>query len=327
MATNYLCKNCEKTCDPSFTYCPSCGQETANELTVGVLFSNTISNYFSIDGRFFKSFIPLMIKPGALAKRFVDGKRRLYLHPAQFYLFISILFFFLFSFSVRKADDQISRTLKNVFSQEVSIDSLAINREEIDQAIDSLVTAKQKIAGNSFSFQKEVLDSLIAHGAPEAEKLLAMGKKEEAGLLTTRVFVQVLKLYEQKGGGIVQALYDTIPIAMFVLLPLFAFLLKLMYWKRGTFAHHIVFSFYFFTFLFTTFCARILVNTMVSIPLWIDVIVFMSFIVYLMMALRHFYESSRKWAFYKGAFISITYLFLFLPLATVGIIFVSFLLY
>jgi hypothetical protein len=155
MATNYLCKNCEKTCDPSFTYCPSCGQETANKLTVGVLFSNTISNYFSIDGRFFKSFIPLMIKPGALAKRFVDGKRRLYLHPAQFYLFISILFFFLFSFSVRKADDQISRTLKNVFSQEVSIDSLAINREEIDQAIDSLVTAKQKLLEIASAFRKK----------------------------------------------------------------------------------------------------------------------------------------------------------------------------
>ena len=75
MASTDQCKNCEKSFDASFDYCPYCGQETVNNLTVGVLFSNTIRNYFSIDGRFFKSFILLLIKPGVLARRFVDGKR------------------------------------------------------------------------------------------------------------------------------------------------------------------------------------------------------------------------------------------------------------
>ena len=327
MAGKQQCKNCEKSSEPSFVYCPYCGQETANTLTVGLLFSNTISNYFSIDGRFFKSFIPLMTRPGVLAKRFVNGKRKLYLHPAQFYLFISVIFFFLFSFTVRKADDNVSKTLRNLFNKEVSIDSADLDLFEVNLTLDSLVNARQKTPSNTFNIKNEDLDSLIKNGAPLPEKLGAMGLKKNAGALTTKVFTQILKLYEQKGGGIIQTLYDTIPIAMFVLLPLFALLLKLMYWRRATFAHHIVFSFYFFTFLFTTFCTRLLVNTFASIPLWVDILFFISFIIYLVMALSHFYESSWKRALLKSTFISLSFLFLFLPLTMAGIVLVSFLLY
>jgi len=328
MTSKYQCKNCEESIDPSFYYCPYCGQETANTLTVGVLFSNTIKNYFSIDARFFKSFIPLMTKPGVLARLFVDGKRQLYLHPAQFYLFISIVFFFIFSFTIRQADDEVSKALEIGFDKDLPIDSSTVKMDSVGvKAIDSVITASQKNSGALINFQKETLDSMIASGAPQSEKLLAMGMEEGTGVFFTKVYIQLLKLYEQKGGGILQALYDTIPISMFFLLPLFALLLKLLYWKRGTFAHHIVFSFYFFTFLFTTFCLLILANTFLDIPIWVDVLVFLSFIIYLMLALHHFYESRWLGAFFKANFISLVYMLIVLPIAMVGVIFVSFLLY
>ncbi len=96
-----------------------------------------------------------------------------------------------------------------------------------------------------------------------------MGMKEDANAFNRRFYAQMLKFYEKQGGGILQALYDTIPIAMFLLLPLFAVLLKLFYWKPATFAHHVVFSFYFFTFIFTTFCTILLVNKVWEIPIWL----------------------------------------------------------
>ena len=124
MAEIEQCKNCEKQFDSSFDYCPYCGQEAADNLTIGVLFSNTIENYFSIDARFFRSFLPLMLKPGVIARRFVDGKRLKYLHPAQAYLFISVLFFFIFSFSVRQADNQVNEALEKGFETEIGLDSI-----------------------------------------------------------------------------------------------------------------------------------------------------------------------------------------------------------
>ena len=43
---------------------------------------------------------------------------------------------------------------------------------------------------------------------------------------------------------------DATPIALFVLLPIFALLLKVFYWRKGRYAYHLVFTFYFFAFLF-----------------------------------------------------------------------------
>ena len=78
-----------------FKFCPHCGQQTNDELTVALLFYNTITNYFSFDARFIKSIVPLLFKPGYLPKVFIEVKRSIYLHPGQLYLFISVLFFFL----------------------------------------------------------------------------------------------------------------------------------------------------------------------------------------------------------------------------------------
>ena len=86
------CKNCEKEFEEGFEFCPHCGQKAKDDLTIGVLFYNTISNYFSFDARFLRSFIPLMFRPGYVARRFVEGKRLQYLHPAQYYLFVSVIY-------------------------------------------------------------------------------------------------------------------------------------------------------------------------------------------------------------------------------------------
>lgn len=349
MSSTSPCKNCEKSFDDSYEYCPYCGQEAADNLTFGVLFSNTIENYFSIDARFFRSFGTLMLKPGVLARRFVDGKRLSYLHPAQFYLFISVVFFFIFSFSVRKADNKISNALKKGFDKEFNMDSLQLKKDSLNMelakktikennvltgisnqelvALDSVISAEQNSSDLSFSFKRAMLDSLIAIDAPQSSKLEAMGLAEDAGAFTRKFFEQILKFYEQKGGGMLNTLYDTIPIAMFFMLPVFAFLLKLFYWKRATFAHHMVFSFYFFTFIFTSFCALIIANMLIDIPIWLEVLFFLSFIVYLLLALHNFYKSGWVGAFIKANIISFLYMIFIVPIAIFGIIMVSFMIY
>ncbi len=349
MPSTNQCKNCEKSFDDSYEYCPYCGQEATDNLTFGVLFSNTIENYFSIDARFFRSFGTLMIKPGVLARRFVDGKRLKYLHPAQFYLFISVLFFFIYSFSVRKVDQQVTKALKKAFDKDFVIDSLQLKKDSLNlelakktikespvltgiseedlNVIDSVISAEQNAPDISLGFKRNILDSLIAIDAPQASKLKAMGLKENASAFNQKLYEKTLKFYEQKGDGLVNTLYDTIPIAMFFMLPLFAVLLKLFYWRRGTFAHHMVFSFYFFTFIFTSFCVLILAKKLVDIPIWIEVLFWLSFIVYLILALRNFYKSHWVGAFFKASTIAFIYMLFVLPIAVAGIIFVSFMLY
>jgi hypothetical protein len=349
MPTNENCRNCEHTFDSSYEYCPYCGQKAIDNLTVGVLFSNTIENYFSIDARFFRSFATLMLKPGVLARRFVDGKRLKYLHPAQFYLFISVIFFFIFSFTVRQVDTEVSQAIKKGFDQENNVNAVLVKADTLDineakkvlkknqkliglsdeelVELDSVMSADPQLANITFGFKRELLDSLITAGAPLDQKFKAMGMKEEANAFSRRFYEQMLKFYEKQGGGILQVLYDTIPIAMFLLLPLFALFLKIFYWKPATFAHHLVFSFYFFTFIFASFCAILLINKVWQIPIAIEVLICFSFVIYLMLALRNFYRSSWKGAFFKANSIAFLYMLIIVPVAATGIILVAFMLY
>lgn len=111
------CKNCGHLLGEGDSFCSQCGQSTKDALTVKVLFSNTISNYFSVDARFFVSFIPLLFRPGYLPRKFIEGKRLKYLHPAQFYLFISIVFFFLLSIEASKQQHILMKASIGILAQ------------------------------------------------------------------------------------------------------------------------------------------------------------------------------------------------------------------
>lgn len=349
------CKNCEQEFQESFQYCPYCGQKAKDNLTMGVLFYNTISNYFSVDARFLKSFFPLLFRPGYLAKKFVEGKRLLYLHPAQFYLFSSVIFFFLFSFQAREYNQKVDNVLKKGFENDQiskldsipknTLDSISATKlakplrdqqiitgmdEKELMKLDSIIKTdanSDDIGSINFGFNKKKLDSLIAAGAPEAEQLKSMGMDDDAGFLKRRFYVQMLKFQKNSGGGIMQAFFDSIPIALFFLLPIFAFILKIFYWKRGSFPHHLVFSFYYFSYLFMVMGIIMLVNLFWKIPNWFDGFVTAIMYIYLLIAVRQFYRQGYFISFIKTGMVTFIYLIFVLPIALAIMLAASFLFY
>lgn len=355
------CKNCEKEHEDGFEFCPHCGQKTKDELTIGVLFYNTISNYFSFDARFFRSFIPLMFKPGYLAKKFIEGKRLLYLHPAQMYLFVSVIFFFVFTILTRPMTEKMDSDLQKTFDKPFVNDSI-IKKPKLDstdinnflkplkdnqkvigfkgaefKALDSVIKqdfTEKNISINtnsndlSFDFDELKVDSLIKAGAEDNLIYEAMGLNEGDSSFKKRLYAQGLKFYKKRdGGSFLGAVRDSIPLAMFVLLPIFALLIKLFYWRRGHFAHHLVFSFYFFSYLFTVFSLIICVNFIWDIPDWIDWLIVLSTFFYLYFALKRFYEQGWFVSFFKCSVISFAFLMMVLPLATIMVFFITFLYY
>lgn len=351
------CKNCEQTHEVDFEFCPYCGQKTNENLTVGVLFYNTISNYFSFDARFFKSFIPLMLKPGILAKRFIEGKRLLYLHPAQLYLFISVVFFFLYSFKVRTVSQEIDKALQkidikstdstSILNNTAVFDSIAAKKlteslkenqvfigmkDEDIQKLDSIINTsanQDKINKSlSFDFSQKKIDSLIALGVSDDIVYKEMGMNDDAGFISRKFYSQVLKFYKSReGGSILQSFYDTIPLALFILLPIFAFLLKLLFYRKGPFSHHLVFSFYFFSFLFTVFAIIIGVNYIWEVPDSIDTLLVLSTFIYLFFAIKRFYGQGWFLSFFKTCVATFVYLIFVAPIAFVFILGIAFLFY
>lgn len=339
------CPNCEEFHDAGFNFCPHCGQQTHDDLTIGVLFYNTISNYFSFDARFLKSFFPLLFKPGYLAKQFVNGKRLLFLHPAQMYLFISVIFFFIISFSTRELVSKADEFNQKVVNEDkpqlieqvegVKIDSLVINEGvSVLKGIDSVAASKvssdikrldsiaieelkNENANVSWDFDRAKVDSLLALGTKDEEIYKAMGMSTDPGFLEKRLFKSMLSLYKGSGAGsIVQAFFDSIPIAMFILLPIFAFILKIFYFNKGKYAFHLVFSFYFFSYLFTVFAILFSINRFVyDIPDWIDWLIAVSTFFYFLIALRVFYKQNVILTFIKSGVVSFIFLIMIIPMA------------
>ena len=355
------CKNCEQEHEADFEFCPHCGQKTKDELTIGVLFYNTISNYFSFDARFFRSFIPLMVKPGYLAKKFVAGKRLLYLHPAQMYLFVSVIFFFVFTILTRPFTEEMDSSLQKTFDKPIINDSI-LKKAKLDstdinnilqplkdnqktigfknaefKALDSVL--KQDLTKGDielrsdsndlfFNIDPTKVDSLIDAGAEDKQIYQVMGLHEDDSAFKKRLYAQGLKFYKKRdGGSFLGAVRDSIPLAMFFLLPIFALLLKIFYWRRGTFAHHLVFSFYFFSYLFTVFSLIIGINFIWDIPDWIDWLLVFSTFFYLYLALMRFYEQGWFLSFFKCGVITFTFFMFVLPFAGAIVFFVTFLYY
>lgn len=351
------CKNCGEEFEKDFKFCPHCGQQVRDKLTVAVLFYNTISNYFSFDAKFFKSFIPLMTRPGYLAKTFIEGKRLLYLHPAQLYLFVSVVFFFLLSVLVVKDKVQnLDKSLKEATARPLLNDSLEVQAVRVmdsikidsilkpleekgveglsqveSKVLDSLVKnrVKKDISSQSiFGYNSKKIDSLIDAGTSDDEVYKAMGMKDDAGVLTRKFYAQALKLKKKNSGeGILQYVYDAIPISLFILLPIFALILKLFFYSKGAYAHHLVFSFYFFSFLFMAFSLLMIINYFFNLPGALDFLIITSTFFYLFIAIRKFYKSSWFGGLIKTGVITFIYLSFVVPVAFVILLFVGILFY
>lgn len=339
------CQNCSQCFEAYYPFCPYCGMKAQNELTLGMLFNNTISNYFSVDARFFKSFIPLMFKPGYLAKQFVGGRRLVYLHPAQIYLFISVVFFFLFSFISREqAEDFDTALKKDIEESHVYLDSIKQNKKDAlvitsmqqhvgEQDSMSVINEEQSKVLNTkgrhyestpksavkFEFKEFEIDSMIAAGASDDEIYRKMGMTKNDGYVVQRIYKQILKFIKSKSvGSILQAFYDSIPLAMFILLPIFALIVKLFYFRNGRFAYHLVFTFYFFGFLFAVFSLLVIANLIwKNFPDWIMTLVMVYAFIYLFLGVKHFYEQGFLKSFVKSSTVTFVFLSIVLPFAFV----------
>jgi len=81
-----------------YNYCPECGQiNTTKQVPLKLFFHDILGDYFTFDSRFFRSFIPLLRKPGHLTNEYNSGRRVSYILPLRLYLFVTILFFFIIS--------------------------------------------------------------------------------------------------------------------------------------------------------------------------------------------------------------------------------------
>lgn len=259
------CLNCSALLTGPF--CAECGQkDIPSRQTLNELVTNFISSFFGYESKFFVTVKYLLTRPGFLANEFNKGRRERYFHPARLYVFISVVYFFLFT-SLPETDgnqpvniNTDSTTVNYFKSQRGKV----LSREQYDSVQATLPSAerdgwfKQKwmykqlelearFYDNPPDFARSVIDEFLAH-------------------------------------------FSTV---FFFLLPVFAGILMLLYRNHNFFySEHLVFSIFYYNFFFVAGIVSLILDQ-VSWLWWVGVMVDISILVYLYMALRRTYRESR----------------------------------
>jgi hypothetical protein len=331
------CLNCGTTVEER--YCTHCGQENVEiKESFGHLFRHFFEDLTHYDSKFFITIKDLLFKPGFLTKEYLAGKRANYLHPIRMYVFISFLYFlamFNFSHSEHRVEEAFAKqtTLETKKQIAESLHSMLLNKtndtlvDKTKHAIinDILVANKLDSLPRSYQFtviwnldyeQLKAYDS-IQHSLPVA--------KRDTGLKPW-LYHRWQEMVERHGKA-TRALISSktehlIPKMMFVLLPLFALLLKLFYSrKKYLYVNHAIFSLHFHAVVFLLFLFSAIVGKIFPALSNIFGILEIALIVlYLIVALRKAYQQSLL----KSVFISFGMIILYSICMLTGVLIVGF---
>lgn len=313
-------------------YCTHCGQENI-EIKEDALhmITHAIADYFHFDSKFFGTMKPLVAQPGYLSKLYVAGKRARFIHPIRLYIFISIVFF-LVTLSEKKDENQeepakTSINTKNTRDASLKIEHLekelqsgSLTTKEKDSLVNVVIKElkKENIQSADFTINNRWVtkqDTTIA-AYENRQKALPAGQRDN---FVKRYIVRKnidLKKYPNPGEKIKEEIKHNIPKMMFILLPLFALILKLVYLRCHKYYYeHLIYSFHIHSAVFLSY---LILNVLQwFFGLFYDISGVLSFIwsVYIMWyiyrSLRTFYESRRWVTVAKIIFLMFCYLFVF----------------
>lgn len=279
---NTTCKNC----DTAFTgrYCPECGQSVDDfDKPFGFILVNFLGDFFAFDTRFFRTINSLVVKPGFLPNQFFDGKRAPYAPPIRIFIFSSFLMFLLLQWQTSRI---FRESLQNesgleVISSENTADSLKTIQHE-KTITDSVISVDlDPIILGGPSKLKQQLDASIGG----LEKSLEKAKTEEE----KKEIRQLIRTFSDPE-MMVNKVLKLMSWAFFLLLPVFALILKLFY-RRVHFVRHLIFSIYIHSFIFIVLIVIVLINIIFGNSAnWAGLVVFLTIPVYLIIAMKHFYK-------------------------------------
>jgi hypothetical protein len=230
LAPTQLCKNCGHQLHGE--YCSHCGQEHTESAVPGhEMLREFLKDEFHFDYRIIRTIFPLLFRPGFLSAEYVAGRRVRYVPPLRTYVFISIIMFGLIAIQARKSplmtsDKIIAGTeehkpkepinLNFTFSNDstkIAIEDTTLTGEELR---DSVLSELKSAAGDSSGREESSFEKKVKHG--------------------------LVKLMEDKEKFLEQLLERSAQ-AMFLLMPIFALLLKLLYLRRKRrYMEHLVFA-------------------------------------------------------------------------------------
>lgn len=315
------CRNCDSPLDGQ--YCAGCGQrEGRGDLHFAEAATDILGDVFTWDSRLWRTLIPLLIRPGFLSAEFNAGRRMRYMPPFRLYIVVSFLMFLAMSFAAEEAgfsfdDSESGEVAVTLSGSDTDPDVSKADepresaqpegfRTKVDEALQRELEVSKAAGDEDAGLFIEELESTIEPGADG--KGLTINLMENGPpwveALEDRIETNARRVSESPNDYI-DDLMEHLPQVMFVLLPVFALLLKLAFlFSPYHYLQHLVFALHYHTFVYLLY----LINSAFEyLTLKVDGLFALMLILYLPLALRRTYSSSWVGAIIKSTVLMFSY--------------------
>ena len=271
-----VCANCGARLTGE--YCADCGQHSADvRVSVGTLARDFVSEHVGIDAKVPRTFWRLIRHPGALTTDYLAGRRARHVLPLKLYLSASVVFFLVLALRGPGALSLGEATF--TASDSAQVDSMRQGLNATRAAGDTA------LAGNDNDTVSTARDPSLE------DQLRGRVEQRTKGKSTEEIASFVMSGFRRY-----------LPNMIFAMLPIFALIFYLLYFRSGRFyAEHLIFAFHFHAFVFVA------LTVTAFLPSAVQQAVILVIFAYLFIAMRQVYRESRTRTAAKFAAATATY--------------------
>lgn len=271
------CPNCDFQFSETNNYCPNCGQENhTHKLPIKHFMGEVLEGLFHFDTKVFVTIRDLFI-PGRITLNYNDNKKARYVPPVRFYIFISFVFFLLLSVSPgekKGSAKERNKILLDLQLEEDAEDSLKAREEMIEDSLDQIEDSVETYYLKRLKEEPESDELIDSFLIAKHQDLTWYNKNFSRNIMKYRAgLISREELFHK--------LYKSISYSMFVLMPIFAFYLYFLYWRKGKYySEHLIFSLHFHSLAFLLLSVWLLLSMIgVHIGVWITLLILFYFLI------------------------------------------------
>jgi hypothetical protein len=255
------CPNCGAIVSGNF--CHECGQETVlHPPSTREFLHEFIGHYVALEGKLWKSLLLLLFRPGQLTLEYINGRRVRYIQPLRLYLTFSLIMFAVAKFG---GHDAVPAPAGQGHAP------AAAHGEAAKQGGLMREDAPGEIAEGTVDLRKSI-GSVNAHWGEQADRFARMSPAERDKVMRT-------------------AFSSYVPYAVFLMMPLFALYLKVLYLGSGRrYGEHLLFALHVNAFAFLALTLLMVVPDIVGI---VSFVLWAWLLLYTPVAMRRVYGGSR----------------------------------
>ncbi len=298
------CANCEQALKKEENYCPQCGQENDQKIKSAPAFlKDFFEDVASIDTSFYRSVPLFLFRPGKLTNEYIAGRRKKYISPIRFYLTLSFFYFLVFSYQLPQNNDWDSEFQPNAQPEtESSQNQVENSAEQVKNKVANKYNnaSENELWGVNLNEVKRLSQQKMVN-----EYIIMDSLRIENNIKNWIIVRTALRSNTSKPSKILASFLSSLPVMMFLLLPVFAFVLRLLYVrKKKYYVEHLVFIFHLHSFFFLMFTLVLLLSNV--LPDVDDELVLISILILGLYS----YKSFRN-VYAQGRFKTLLKLFLF----------------